>query len=176
MNIFKFKKIFSSLISKKKTLKLLIIINNLYKKKILNEKLILNIIKAFVIIFYLNKDAFNNYYNLLVYLNNNEFISNKIFKKIKLIDLQLQFELPIKIVDTIIIVLNNFILEITESEYNIKINMLYDILTSVMYTHASIEYKIKLFLYFLKESKERNKINMSYDIKEVKSIINNFID
>ena len=45
MNIFRFNKVFNSLIDKKKTLKLFKIINKLYKNNVFNEELILNLIK-----------------------------------------------------------------------------------------------------------------------------------
>ena len=48
MNIYRFKKIFYSLISKKDTKKLLKILESLYNDNILNEELILNFTRAFV--------------------------------------------------------------------------------------------------------------------------------
>lgn len=174
MNIFKFKNIFSSLISKKKTLDLLKIIKSLYNKKIINEEIILNIIKVLVIVLHIDKKAYDNYYKLLVFLNENEKASNKIFKKLKLIDLRLQFNLPIKIVDKIIICINEYIIKIKDNEYFKYLNIFNEVLTSIIYMNVSIEYKINLFLYLIKNSFNKKKINIIYDVKDIKSIINKF--
>ena len=133
MNIYRFKKIFNSLISKKKSLKLLKIIDLLFKKNILNEELVLNFIKAFVIIFYLNPDYFNDYYKIL---NNIAFkmkipINKDILKKLKQMKFSNQIYLSNFIIDKIIITTNTFIIENKDLLIENNFVIIYDILNTI---------------------------------------------
>ena len=64
MNIYNFKKIFYSLICKNETKSLLNLMDILIKKKILTEEIAINLIKGMILIFYLDKSLFKNYYNI----------------------------------------------------------------------------------------------------------------
>lgn len=174
MNVFKFKNIFSTLINKKKTLKLLKIIDKLYKKKILNEEIILNLIKAFVIIFYLEKDSFYQYYDLLIFLNKNKKFSNKIFKKIKNLNLKKQFNYSSNTIDKIILSINNYIKKIPNKEYEYYLNILNEIVSIVLNIETSNNFRVNMFLFYL------NKVNSNLlnikDLEEIKYTINKYLD
>lgn len=150
MNIFRFKKIFYSLISKIKTKELLKLINELYKKNILNEELILNFIKAFVIIFYLDNTHYEIHLNLFQYINLNHKKYINLFHLIKKINFSLQVYISQRIVDKIIIITNYYIVNVVKIDYDKYLNLLYDILLTVYEINASVEYKINLYLYLLK--------------------------
>ena len=149
MNIFRFKKIFYSLISKSKAKDLLKLIDELYKKNILNEELILNFIKAFVIIFYLDNTHYEIHLNLFEYINSNHKKYINLFYLIKKINFSLQVYISQRIVDKIIIITNYYIVNVVKIDYDKYINLLYDILLTVYEIDASVEYKINLYLYLL---------------------------
>jgi hypothetical protein len=176
MNIFRFNKVFNSLINKKKTLKLLKIINKLYENNIFNEELVLNLIKGFVIIFYLNSKCFNDYYNLLYYINYkmNVQFKKKFFDKIKKINFSHQFNLSDNIVDEVIINTNKFIFINNNIPMESKLLVLYEILDNIQKVQLSKEYKIHLYLFIIKKFKD----NADYvlELKNIKMILNDYMN
>jgi len=176
MNIFRFNKVFNSLIDKKKTLKLFKIINKLYKNNVFNEELILNLIKGFVIIFYLNSKCFNDYYNLLYYINykmNTQF-KNKFFNKIQKINFSYQFNLSNNIVDEIIINTNKFIFINNNIPIDSKLLVLYEILDNIDKLYVSNEYKIHLYLFIIKQF--ANNADYVLELKKIKIILNDYLN
>jgi len=176
MNIFRFNKVFNSLIDKKKTLKLLKIINKLYKNNIFNEELVLNLIKGFVIIFYLNSKCFNEYYNLLYYINYKMKVQfkNIFFNKIKKMNFSHQFNLSNNTVDEIIINTDKFIFINNNIPIDSKLLVLYEILDNINKLQLSNEYKIHLYLFIIKQFKD----NADYvlELKKIKIILNDYMN
>ena len=175
MNIFRFKKLFNSLIDKKKTLKLFKIINKLYKNNTFNEELILNVIKAFVIIFYLNSQCFNDYYNLLYYINYKMEVPFKtiFFNKIRKINFSYQFNLSNNIVDEIIINTSKFIFINNNIPIDSKLLVLYEILDNIDKLCMSNEYKIHLYLFIIKQLE--NNVDYVLELKKIKIILNDYL-
>jgi hypothetical protein len=178
MNIFRFKKILFSLISKEESFQILDLMNQLYKKNILDEELILNLIKAFVIIFYLDKTHFDNYKKLLVFFNNNIKFSRNFFGLIKKINFSNQVFISQKVIDRIIIVTNFYITKIVSIDNEKYLNLLYDIILIILELELSIELKINLYLYLLKYTIRNNfkNINVNNEINEIKKVIENFLN
>jgi hypothetical protein len=116
----KFYKIFKVLIERKKSKKLLLLLDNMYKDDILDEELVLNLIKGLVIIFYIDSHFYELYYEILHYFYNNtdDVFKNKIINTIKYIDLSKQFILDDIIIDKIIINTNNFFIQ------SLKVNII----------------------------------------------------
>ena len=176
MNIFKFKKIFYSLISKNESKEFLKLINDLYKKNILNEELILNFIKAFVIIFYLDKSHFNIYYKILSQINSNHKKYIKLFKLIKNINFRNQVYISQRFIDKIIIITNYYIVNLVDKDIDKNLNILYDILLTVNENELSSEFTINLYLYLLKYVIKDNLKNtkIQNEILEIKDILKKF--
>ena len=178
MNIFRFKKIFYSLIDKKDIVILLKLVNELYKKNILNEELILNLIKAFVIIFYIDKNNYQIYYNLFEYFNLNKKFSNKLFKILKKIDFSIQINISQKVIDKIIIITNYYIINIKKENYEKHLSLLYDILFLVVNINASINFKINLYLYLIKYSIKniKNNVEIKKEIDQIKQMLKQVLE
>ena len=174
MNIYRFKKIFYSLISKKDTKKLLKILESLYNDNILNEELILNFTRAFVIIFYLDKNNFNKYYILLKFLKNNNKFCIKLFKLIKKINFSLQIKLNQKKIDKIIIITNYYFLNMNKNNTFEQFKLFYDIIEFLINLNASSNYKINLYLFLIKYS--INKINIKKEFDDIKIIFNELLN
>lgn len=174
MNIYRFKKIFHSLISKKKTNMLLKILKSLYDDNILNEELILNFTRAFVIIFYLDKNNFKKYYVLLKFLKNNNKFCIKLFRLVKKINFRLQVKLNQKKIDKIIIITNYFFLNMNKNNMFEQFKLFYDIIEFLINLNASSNYKLNLYLFLIKYSISKN--NIKTELNDIKTIYNELLN
>ena len=173
MNIFKFKKIFYSLISKNKTKYFLKLIDELYKKNILNKELILNFVKAFVIIFYLDNSHYDIYCKIFNHINSNSKKYKKLFNLIKNINFRVQINISQRFIDKIIIITNYYIVNLVNKDIDKYLDILYHILLTVNEIQLSTEFKINLYLYLLKYVIKENLKNtkIQNEIIEIKEIL-----
>ena len=185
----KFKKLFNSIISKNKSKALLILLDLMYKKKILNKELVLNLIKGLILIFYVNIDQidiyYNFYYKLLYYITFelDKAKRKEIFNKLKKIKLSLQFNLEGYIIDKIILVTNHFLMNINSKySFDILLDLWVGILDNIKLLNTSFDFKIKIYFHFIKKinniiDEDKNDIYNSSIVymKTVINMINKFI-
>lgn len=168
MNIYNFKKIFYSLICKNDTKSLLNLIDILIKKNILTEEIAINLIKGMILIFYLDKSLFKNYYDIFYELCFN-FEENdiKILKEIfHLIDFSTQFKINDYFIENIIIY-TNYILIDNSIKLKDRLKKLKNYISRINNLKFSLEFKIQLYIFFIK-----NYSNIEFDDNTLSTIIN----
>ena len=165
---------FDYIIDKEKSIKIANLLNYMYETKLLNTELLLNCIKALILIFYLDKNCFDIYYNILHYINNdmNKNIRELNFNKLKSIDLSHQLELNNNIVEDIIIYTNLYILANNNNIDKMIIDLI-NLITNIQQLNTTFEVKTFFYLNILKKSKIEHINLVNIDII---SKINNFIE
>ena len=170
------KSFFINILEIDETVKIDNILNLMYLNNLLNTELLLNIIKALVLIFYLDKNNFIIYYTILEKINNfiNSDVRDNCFNNLKKLNLSQQFKLDSDIIDDIIIYTNQYIL----LHYNNLEKMLIELtnlICVIQKLNTNIYIKSSIYLCVLKKSKLEqinllntdiiNKINkfISYD-------------
>ena len=142
----------------------------LYINNYINDEILLNLIKAFVIIFYNNSNYSILYSKILDNLSEEE--TEKFFNLFKKIKFSNQMEMEETIINKIILTINNYIINHNDlnhkNNYNVLLNIfnIYDIIK--LNKKISLENKIKLFLILLKDN-----ANIS-DVRQSISLINKF--
>ena len=91
------------------------LLNQMMEDKILNEELYLNLVKALVLIFHLNQNNYNIYYNLFCHIIHkmNKTLRKNCFNKLKTLKLSKQLELSDTLIEDIIIFTHHYILNNT---------------------------------------------------------------
>ena len=183
----KFKKIFDIFIEKEKSRKLLQLVNLMYEKKILDEELTLNLLKALILILYINKDNYDVYYELLTYItfNMNKKFRKYTISKLQNLDLSLQFNLDEKFVDKIIINTNLLMLNTTFVDIESLIDLWLVIIDNICSIKSSILFKVSVYIHFIKHINEKIIKKQTIDnelysesityMKAIVNTINNFL-
>ena len=168
MNIYNFKKIFYSLICKNETKSLLNLMDILIKKKILTEEIAINLIKGMILIFYLDKSLFKNYYDIFYEICFNfEEEDIKILKEIfHLINFSTQFKINDYFIENIIIYTNYIVID-NSIKLKDRIKKLKNYINRINNLKLSFEFKIHLYIFFIK-----NYNNIEFDDNTLSTIIN----
>jgi hypothetical protein len=149
--------------------KIFTILDSLYINNHINEEILLNLVKAFVVIFYNNPEHCNIYSQILETLSEEENI--KIFNLIKKIKFGNQIHMDEKTINKIILTINNYIVKnynINNYNFNILLNIynIYDIIK--LNKKISFQNKIQLYIVLL-----RNNANI-IDVRQSIALINKF--
>ena len=153
--------------------KLIKLLNQLVENEILNEELYINLVKALVLLFQLNKNNYNIYCNIFSYIvtkMDNKVLSN-CFNKLKTVKLAKQLVLSDIFIEDIIIFTHEYILNNITHKLAIDkvlidwINIIY----LIQQLKLSFELKIYYYLYIIKHP-----LN-TYDINILVHLINFFI-
>ncbi len=137
----------------------------LYIKNYINDELLLNLIKAFVIIFYNNPNNSDIYIKLFNSLSEEE--TTRIFNLLKKIDLSYQMKIKESIITKIILAINNYILN--NNNYNGLLNVynIYDIIR--LNKKIIFNNKVQLYIILLKTNCSIN------DVRQTLGFINKII-
>jgi len=181
----KFGKFFDTIIINNKRKKLFNILTILYDKNLLDQELILCIIKSLILVLSYNPEKIdiltniiNSYQDCGIELQKN--LSN-LFKKI---DLSQQFSLSENVVDKIIFNTIDFFEIIEKNNLKLLFQVWYDIiLNTYNIKKKDKNFKISMYLFFIKKSKkiinDNNKNNFYLKIinlcSSTRTIINEFI-
>jgi hypothetical protein len=183
----RFKNIFDIFISKEESNKLLDLLHLMYTKKILNDELTLNLIKALVLILYMNKDNYSVYYQLLNYItfDMNKKIRKNILTQLECLDLSIQLNLNEKCIDKIIINTNILFLNSQQIDIQKLLELWIEVINTTNLIKSSVPFKIGLYIHFIKKLNniitEKKTINVGVHMgfvsymKNITNIINNFI-
>ncbi len=132
--------------------KIFTILNSLYINNHINEEILLNLIKAFIIIFYNNPNNCNIYAELFGNLSKEETV--KIFNLIKKIKFSNQINMSESCINKIILTINNYIIKNYNNNSNINILLniynIYDIIK--LNKKISFQNKIQLYIVLLKNN------------------------
>jgi len=160
----KFGRLFDTIISKEKRTSLFEILQDLYENELLNQELILCLIKSLILVlsYYPHKidtliEIITSYKLCNIELHND---LSSLFKKM---DLSYQFLLPDNLIDNIIFDTIHFF----ELFKTINIIILYKIWFEILsnsykINKNDIEYKINIYLFFIKESKKIINVNKNH--------------
>ncbi len=144
------------------------ILELLYINNHINEEILLNLIKAFIVIFYNNKDHCNIYIELFDNLSEEEKV--KIFNLIKKIKFSYQIHIGESCINKIILTINSYIIKNynKNNNFNILLNIfnIYDIIK--LNKKISFQNKIQLYIVLLK-----NNANI-IDVRQSIALINKF--
>jgi len=146
------------------------LLNQMMEDNILNEELYLNLVKALVLIFHLNKNNYNIYYNLFYHIIHkmNKTLKKNCFNKLKTLKLSKQLVLSDTLIENIIIFTHHYILNNTMNKYkkneDVKIidKVLIDwinIICLIQQLKISFELKIYYYLYIIKHPVSTSDIN-----------------
>lgn len=135
--------------------KLVLLLELMYKDGLLNTELLLNLIKALVLIFHLDNNNFDIYYNIFYYLyyDMNKKLCNILFDKMKEIKLESQVYLHDIQIENIIIAINNYIIDnhiMAKLEEKIIQLINTTIILQRLNQYISLNYRVKLYIYVLK--------------------------
>lgn len=146
---------FNYIITKNDSIKIVLLLDKMCKKKLLSKELYLNFIKALILIFHLNIKHYDFYYNLFSYLLNNNNIFTNIFNKLNNIDLSYQLELNEYIIEKIIINTNNyFITNFSFEKLENKLSNLVNIINILQQLNISTELKINIYMHIIKNASD----------------------
>jgi len=164
--------LFNYIINKDESIKIVKLLDQMTKCNILSTELYLNIIKALILIFHIDKNLFNVYYDILNYINNN-FYNDTLYKicvKLNSIDMSYQLELSEQIIENIIIYTNIFIMkDFTMDILENKLIFLLNLITTLQQLHISVDLKINIYINIIK-----NNTNMT-DISMILSLVKKYI-
>ena len=137
----------------------------LYIKNYINDELLLNLIKAFVLIFYTYPNACDIYIKLFNSLSDEETI--KLFNLLKKIKLSYQMNMNENTINKIILAINNYI--IINNNYNGLLNVynIYDIIR--LNKKIVFNNKVQLYIILLKKNSTIN------DVRQILGLINNYL-
>ncbi len=162
---------FDIILNKKQKENLYNYLEILYIKKLINEEILLNLIKAFVLIFYNNPEHCNIYLKIFNSLSEEE--TSNLFKLLKKVNLSYQMKMSESIINKIILTINSYIINNYNNNninyYNILMNVynIYD--TIKLNKKITLNNKIQLYIVLLK-----NNSNIS-DVRQILGIVNKFL-
>ncbi len=159
---------FDIILTKEQKNNILNCLEDLYIKKYINDEILLNLIKSFVVIFYNNQTISNIsdiYSNLLNSLSEEE--KTKLFNLFKKVNLSYQTKMQEHTVNKIILSINNYI--INNNNFNGLLNIfnIYDIIR--LNKKITFNNKIQLYIILLK-----NNCNIN-DVRQTIGILNKFL-
>lgn len=137
----------------------------LYNKKYINDELLLNLIKAFVLIYYNNPNNCDICLKLLKSLSEEENL--KLFNLLKKIKLSYQMKMSENIVNKIILAIDNYIINNTTFNGLLNVYNIYDIIR--LNKKIVFDNKIQLYIILLKTNSSIN------DARQILGLINKFI-
>jgi hypothetical protein len=131
----------------------------LYTNNNINDEILLNLIKAFVVIFYHNPERSIVYSNILNNLTEEE--TTRIFNLLKKINFSYQMKIDENIINKIILNIDNYInnnINNNVNYYDLLLNVfnIYDILK--VNKKIALQNKIKLFIILLKNNSNINEL------------------
>ena len=146
------------------------LLNQMMEDKILNEELYLNVVKALVLIFHLNQNNYNIYYNLFWHIIHkmDKTLRKNCFNKLKTLKLFKQLELSDTLIEDIIIFTHHYILNnmnnisMTDEESKLIDRALIDwinIICLIQQLKISFELKIHYYLYIIQHPVSTSDIN-----------------
>lgn len=137
----------------------------LYIKNYINDEILLNLIKAFILIFYNNPNDYDIYIKLLNSLSEEETI--KLFNLLKKIKLSNQMNMKENTINKLIFAINNYI--ITNNSFNGLLNVynIYDIIR--LNKKIIFNNKVQLYIILLKKNSTVN------DTRQILGLLNNFL-
>ena len=133
----KFGEIFNILLDENDKIKMLNILNLLYKKNKLRLEIILNIIKGLVLILFIDNSYFENYYNILIYIST---LDKVLLDKINNIKLEKQFDFKNKEIENIILTTHLLL-----KKGNDNLLLLLEIIKYTNLLRTDIHYKIDIY-------------------------------
>ncbi len=140
------------------------ILERLYLNNNINDEILLNFIKAFLIIFYNNPDRSITYSNMLDNLTEEE--TTKLFNLIRKINFSYQMKIDEYTINKIILAIDHYINKNNLNNYDKLLNIfnIYD--TLKLNKKITLSNKIKLFIILLKTN-----CNL-YDLRQIIVLIN----
>ena len=144
-------------------------LEKLYINNNINDEILLNLLKVFILIFDNNNKYCDIYLNILLSLSEEE--TRKIFNLIKKINLSYQMKLSESIINKIIFAINMYIINNynNNNNYNILLNVynIYDIIR--LNKKISFQNKVQLYIIILKTNTSIS------DVRQMIGLMNNFI-
>lgn len=137
----------------------------LYIKKYINDELLLNLIKAFVLIFYNNPNNCDIYLKLLTSLSEEKTL--KLFNLLKKINLSYQMKMHENTINKVILAINNYIINNNTFDGLLNIYNIYDIIR--LNKKILFNNKIQLYIILLKTNTSIN------DVRQTLGLINKFL-
>jgi len=171
----KFGKIFDVLLSTEKRDEIINILNIMYKKKYLSLEIILNLIKAFILVIYIDTNNYDIYIQYFDHILNimNDVDRDYILYKINSLELENQKYLSDKVIENIIIETHNLLK--LDTNKNDLLLLLIEIIKYTNQIKYSLEYKVNIYTQFIKECinyyNTNKNINMDIHINYMKNII-----
>ncbi len=156
---------FDIILNEKQKNNILNCLEDLYIKNFINNEILLNLIKSFVIIFYNNPNTSNIYSELLTSLSEEE--KYKLFNLLKKVDLSYQMKLNETIVNKIILAINNYILNNNSYDGLLNIFNIYDVIR--LNKKITFHNKIQLYIILLKNNSSIN------DVRQTLGLINKLL-
>ncbi len=156
---------FDIILNEKQKNNILNCLEDLYIKNFINNEILLNLIKSFVIIFYNNPNTSNIYSELLTSLSEEE--KYKLFNLLKKVDLSYQMKLNETIVNKIILAINNYILNNNSYDGLLNIFNIYDVIR--LNKKITFHNKIQLYIILLKNNSSIN------DVRQTLGMVNKFL-
>lgn len=156
---------FDIILNKEQKKNILNCLEDLYIKNYINNEILLNLIKSFVIIFYNNPNTSYIYSNLLNSLSEEE--KYKLFSLLKKIDLSYQMKLNEITITKIILAINNYIINNNSYDGLLNIYNIYDIIR--LNKKITLYNKIQLYIILLKNNSSIN------DVRQTLGIVNKFL-
>ncbi len=156
---------FDIILNKEQKNNILNCLEDLYIKNYINDEILLNLIKSFVVIFYNNHAVSDIYSKLLNSLSEEEKI--KLFSLFKKVNLSYQIKMQEYTINKIILAINNYI--INNNNYNGLLNVfnIYDIIR--LNKKITFHNKIQLYIILLKNNSSIN------DVRQTIGILNKFL-
>ncbi len=156
---------FDIILNKKQKSKILNCLENLYIKKYINDEILLNLIKSFVIIFYNDPNLSDIYSNLFNSLSEEE--TNKLFNLLKKINLSYQTKLSETLINRIILAINYYIINNNNYDGLLSVFNIYDIIR--LNKKVKFHNKIQLYIILLKNNSSIN------DVRQTLGLINKLL-
>lgn len=147
--------LFNYIIPYDESIKIVILLNKMLKQNILCKELYLNLIKALILLFYLDSKHYIFYHNMLSHILNNSTNLLNIFNKLNNIDLSYQLEMNENIIEKIIIYTNNYIIkDFSFDMIENKLSNLVNIINILEQLKISTELKINIYLHIIKNTND----------------------
>jgi hypothetical protein len=156
---------FDIILNKEQKNNILNCLEDLYIKKYINDEILLNLIKSFIVIFYNNPNISYIYSDLFNSLSEEE--KNKLFNLLKKVNLSYQTKMQENTINKIILAINNYI--INNNNYNGLLNI-YNIYDTIrLNKKITFNNKVQLYIILLKNNSDIN------DVRQTLGLVNKFL-